>query len=100
MAFCPKCNGVMEATQAVCPHCGYDFAPAPGAHRKGLAYSPLADVALLVGTFVAALGCLGALYGMVVALWWGEWLTGLVICPVLFLYQLALLVVFVRAQDV
>ena len=29
MAVCPKCNGVMGQTQAVCPHCGYDFPPPP-----------------------------------------------------------------------
>jgi hypothetical protein len=27
MAFCPKCKGVMGATAAACPQCGYDFPP-------------------------------------------------------------------------
>jgi hypothetical protein len=29
MAVCPKCHGEMGQTQAVCPHCGYDFPPPP-----------------------------------------------------------------------
>jgi hypothetical protein len=100
MAFCPKCKGMMEATQAVCPHCGHDFAPPPGEHRGGPAYSVVADIALLVGTVLAALGCLASLIAMAIALWHQEWLTALVYCPVAFFYQLALLVVFVRAQHI
>jgi hypothetical protein len=100
MAFCPKCHGGMEAMALACPHCGYDFAPDPGLHRRGLAYSPLADLALVVATIVAAVGSLAALIGMGVALWHREWLLGLVACPVAFLYQFALLVVFVRSQHV
>ena len=33
MAICPKCNGAMGQTQAVCPHCGYDF-PQPAEPRS------------------------------------------------------------------
>jgi hypothetical protein len=29
MAVCPKCKGTMGQTDAVCPHCGYDFPPPP-----------------------------------------------------------------------
>jgi len=32
MAFCPKCQGDMGPTEAVCPHCGYDF-PTPVRRR-------------------------------------------------------------------
>jgi len=34
MAVCPKCRGEMGQTEAVCPHCGYDF-PEP-ARSKAL----------------------------------------------------------------
>ena len=29
MAVCPKCKGAMGQTEAVCPHCGYDFPEPP-----------------------------------------------------------------------
>jgi hypothetical protein len=100
MAFCPKCRAAMGPTDAVCPACGYDFPPDAGSHRRGLAYSGLADVALVVATLVAALGSIAALVGMGIALWHREWLIGLVYCPIACLYQVALLVVFVRAQHI
>ncbi|HKB40318.1 MAG TPA: hypothetical protein VKD72_28060 [Gemmataceae bacterium] len=100
MAFCPKCNGEMTATQTACPHCGYDFPPDPAAHRKGLAWSPLAELALFVGTFAAGLGAVLALAAGIVALTRGEWLIALVVCPIAFLLQVAMLVVFVRVQHI
>ena len=50
----------MDAMAAVCPNCGYDFplaAPPKSAHR-GIAYSGLADIALVVGMLATALGCI------------------------------------------
>lgn len=98
MAFCPKCSGSMEAALPACPHCGYDFSPPPDTDRKGFAYSPLADIALIVGSFVALLGCVVALIATIVGLVKGDFLTGLVIAPIAFFTQLALVVVFARVQ--
>ena len=99
MAYCPQCNGVLDARAVACPQCGYDFPP-PAEPSRGLAYSRLADVALFVGMVVAGLGAAASVVGSVVAMLNGEWLIGLVICPLTFFLKLALLVVFVRVQRV
>src|SRR5438445_10174190 len=96
MAYCPRCKGVMAATEATCSHCVYDFPLSEP--RTGLAYSRLADVALVVGIVVAGLGSVAAAVGSIVALLHGEWSEGLVVGPIAFFLQLALLVVFVRVQ--
>lgn len=63
MATCPNCKGAMSVTAPVCPHCGYDFPlqkpekPQP----RGIAYSALADFALVIGMISAAIGALGML---------------------------------------
>jgi hypothetical protein len=107
MAFCTKCNGVMGPTEAVCPHCGYDFAPEPDFRHnrgrslsrlddRGLAYHPLADAVLLIGMIVAAFGCLACIVYTGVALFLGNFAGGLLMGPIAFFYQLALIVVFAR----
>ena len=100
MAFCPKCNGPMEMGEVACPHCGYDFNSGPRLRREGIAYTPLANFALLVGTLAAGLGCLVAVTGSIAGLFQGEWITSLVVCPLAFFLQMAMLVVFVRVQNV
>ena len=103
MAFCLKCKGEMPTTAIECPHCGYDSSesyqrePDPA----GFAYSRLADVALVVASLVAGLGCVLSVYFSFVALCIErerDWVTGLVYCPIAFLYQFAMLVVFIRIQ--
>lgn len=101
MAFCPKCKGTMEATAVECPHCGYDFSesyrrePEPA----GFAYSRLAEIALVVASLVAGIGCvLSAYFSFAFLYLERNWMTGLVWCPILFLYQFAMLVVFIRIQ--
>ena len=98
MAFCPKCAGALDVAAVVCPHCGYDF-PAGNPHpRRGIAYSPLANVALIVGIVAAGFGCLMSAIATVYALANAEWLTALIVGPLAFFLQLAMLVVFVRVQ--
>ena len=65
MANCPKCKAEMGEREAVCPKCGYDFPPTPDASltREGIAYSPWADIALMVGAVVAAIACVGCAIG-------------------------------------
>jgi uncharacterized membrane protein YvbJ len=104
MAFCPKCNGEMKFTDAVCPHCGYDFPHAKneGAKSKrSFPYSPLADVALIAATIAAFLGCLITVFAAVSALMSrdGGLLYALVIWPIAFFVQLGNLVVLLRVQD-
>jgi hypothetical protein len=102
MAFCPKCKGDMAATAIVCPHCGYDF-PDPDStstgQRKGFAYSPLADLALLVSMIAAVLGACGAVLATIVALFHGQLIYGLFVGPIALLLQLGMLVVFLRVQQ-
>jgi hypothetical protein len=93
----------METTAVECPHCGYDFSESfqrePVA--EGFAYSRLAEIALVVASFVAGFGCVLSVYFSLVALCiehMRDWMTGLVWCPILFLYQFAMLVVFIRIQ--
>ncbi len=101
MAFCPKCSGEMQANAIECPHCEYDFSesfqsePEP----EGFAYSRLAEIALVVASLVAAGGCVLSAYLCFVSLFLEpNWMNGLVWCPILILYQFAMLVVFIRIQ--
>lgn len=92
----------METMDVVCAKCGYDF-PAKEStepkRRHGFAYSGLADLALIVSTIAAVLSVLITVYIGIVALSYREWLTALVICPIAFLLQVGMLVVFLRVQD-
>lgn len=99
MAFCPKCSGVMEGTAILCPHCGYDFPMEPES-RRGIAYSPRANIALIVGIVAAGLGCAGSTIAAIVALVNEQLLTAFFIAPLAFFQQLALLVLFVRVQRI
>ncbi|MCX7421101.1 MAG: hypothetical protein NT013_16380 [Planctomycetia bacterium] len=101
MAFCPKCNGTMEATAIECPHCGYDSSesyqrePEPA----GFAYSRLAELALVVASVVTGCGCVLSAYFCFASLFFERhWMNGLVWYPIAFLYQFAMLVVFIRIQ--
>jgi hypothetical protein len=102
MAYCPKCKGEMGEADVVCPHCGYDFPPEPDSSQRriGLEYSVWADIALIVGAVVAALGCLGSAFYSVAMVLTREYVQGLVVGPTSFFVSLALLVVFVRIQKV
>jgi hypothetical protein len=44
MAVCPKCKGEMGQTEAVCPHCGYNF-PEPARPKTLPAWVSLGLVA-------------------------------------------------------
>jgi hypothetical protein len=102
MAYCPKCKGEMLPTAIECPHCGYDFPPehADGkASRGGFAYSPLADLALIVSMVAASVGACVAAIISVVSLFHGEFLNGLVLYPIAFLLQIGMLVVFLRVHQ-
>ncbi len=102
MAFCPNCKGEMPTTAVVCPHCGYDF-PDTGSptevlrEGEGFAYSPLANVALMISSIAAALGCGVAILVGIAAVSHGDLFHGLVLAPLGFFLQLGLLVVFLRA---
>lgn len=102
MAYCPQCKGDMTATAIVCPHCGYDF-PDTGetskGPRTGFAYSPLADIALIVSMIAAVLGACGAALVTIIALVHGQFVYGLFVGPIAFLLQLGMLVVFLRVQQ-
>src|SRR5713226_1542284 len=100
MAFCPKCKGVLDTAAVACPHCGYDFPPGDPDPRRGIAYSPLANLALVVGTVAAGLGCAAAVIASVSAVINGECVSALLLGPLAFFLQLAMLVVFVRVQQV
>jgi hypothetical protein len=92
----------MSQTATICPHCGYDFPmPRPTrVERTGFAYSGIATLALIVGQFVAGLGCLTSIVGCVISIGQGEWLQAFVLGPIVTLLMLGILVVFVRTLDV
>ena len=98
MAFCPKCNGVMEAREIVCPHCGYDFPPEPSITqiKRGIEYSALADIALGIGAVAASFVCIGSVLGSLIALVQGQFVNALVYGPISFFLSLAMFVVFIR----
>ena len=101
MAFCSACNAVMSAMEVRCPHCGY-LPPAtdPNVRRSGIAHSSLADFALVVSTIATTFSCLLTLYFSLITLSAGQLFNGLVLCPIAFLVQLGLVVVFLRIQEV
>ncbi len=101
MAYCPECKGEMLPTAIECPHCGYDF-PESSHKRKasgGFAYSPVADIALIVSMFAAAIGVCFSAIAAIIAIFQGQFLNGLVVLPIACLLQLGMLVVFIRVQD-
>ena len=93
----------MPATAIVCNSCGYDFPKSSDSGsrngRDGLAYSPLADLALIVSMLAAAIGCLGAVIGSLASVFKGDFISGLVLAPLAFFLQLGMLVVFIRVPD-
>lgn len=104
MAFCPQCKGEMPTTAVLCPHCDYDFPPSAattnvGGAGEGFAYSPLADVALIISCIAAAVGCGVAVLVGIGAIAQGDWFHGLFLAPLGFFLQLGLLVVFLRVQQ-
>jgi hypothetical protein len=92
----------MEQRDSVCPHCGYDFPAEPDVvlRRAGIAYSVWADVALMVGGVVAALSAIVSIFYSLAMLIQGNFLQALVVGPVGFFFNLALLVVFLRIQKI
>jgi hypothetical protein len=101
MANCPKCHAAMGAMDVRCPACGYDFPDEPrDESRTGLAYSWLADIALIVGGVAAGFGCLGAVLSAVAALMNQRYVEAFVYAPIVFFVCLANLVVFLRVQSI
>ena len=100
MAYCPECNSEMGMTDTLCSGCGYDF-PQEGRHRTigrpGLAYSSLADLALLIGEIVSGLKAIAFAIGAVVMLFRGELLIA-VGATLLSLLAFGLFVVFARVR--
>lgn len=100
MALCPECSSEMGQTEVVCPECGFDFPDEPTRPNKsGLAHSPLADIALVVGGVAAGLASVASIFGGIVAAMHGDFWNGLVVAPISFFLCLAMLVVFVRIQE-
>jgi uncharacterized membrane protein YvbJ len=103
MAFCPKCNGVMGTAEIECPHCGYDFESASMqvvSRRAGIAYSPMADIALHISMVSAVCGCVASVFVGIASLLHGEILAPLIYCPIAFFLQLGMFVVFVRVRTI
>jgi hypothetical protein len=92
----------MGTRDIVCPSCGYDFPSEPdrALGRAGIAYSAWADVALMVGGVVAGLSCVGSVFYSLAMLIQGKFLLGLLVGPVAFFLNLAMLVVFLRIQKI
>lgn len=100
MATCPNCKGLMDAMATVCPHCSYDFPPLVPEKtvRPGIAYTALADFALVVGMISAVLGVIVTLVFMGTVLFTRNFLVAaLSVIP--FFLQVALFVVYRRVAD-
>ena len=101
-AFCPECAEPLDeppsrpAPQEVKQSGAPEGAPLSG---PGLAYSPLAHAALVVGVLFALIGCVVSAVWAVVSVGRGDWGTALLVCPISFFLQLALAVVFLRVMD-
>jgi hypothetical protein len=102
MAYCPKCKGEMDSAALACPHCGYNFpdpSSAAAPRKTGFAYSPLADLALLVCMIAAVIGAGGAGFATIWAIWKGDFIIGFFWGPIATLLQLGMFVVFLRVQQ-
>ena len=100
MAICPKCNATIGQTDVRCPECGYDFPDHPrNVPRTGLAYSAIADIALIVGGIAAGVGCIRAIIAAIVATMNQRWWDAFFVAPVSFFLCLAMLIVFIRIQN-
>jgi len=100
MARCSQCGGDVAKTDVSCRHCGQEFPPRPILDRDaGLAYSRLADAALIVGQIVAGIAFTIAVVACVLALLVGEWWVAFVRGPIAALLVLANFVVFARVRD-
>ena len=101
MAYCPECKGEMLPTAIECPHCGHDFPESSHKQKTsgGFAYSPIADIALIVSMFAATIGAFFSAIAAIVAILQGRYLNGLVVLPIECLLQLGMLVVFIRVQE-
>ena len=74
----------MLPTAIECPHCGYDF-PASSHKRKasgGFACSAIADLALIVSMFAAAIGACVSAIAAIVAIFQGQFMNGLLVYPI------------------
>ena len=101
MAFCPNCNATMGQADVRCPECGYDFPDmSPKVPKTGLAYSRLADIALIVGGIAAGMGCFGAVCATIISAINQAYSITFFYAPVSFFLCLAMLVVFIRIQNV
>ncbi len=90
----------MAQTEAACPHCGCDFpSEVAPTERKGLAYSRVADFALVIGQGVAGLACVAAMVGCVASLLSGKWVDAFIRGPIVAVLLLAMFVVFARTLD-
>ncbi len=101
MAYCPECRGEMGPTEIVCPHCGHDFAETSIAsidQRTGFAYSPVADLALLMSTFVGGAAAVAALFGVFFTFFARDWYW-FALSPFVFFHQVGLFVALLRVQD-
>ena len=99
-ATCPKCRQQMSVMATVCPHCSYDFPETSSdlAPRRGIAYSAVADLALVIGMLATGVSAIGVLVAIVLALLQGKVLYALAAVP-LFFMSLAQYVVFQRVAD-
>lgn len=100
MAHCPKCNGVVGITTVKCPHCGYDWPESdlPSALPVGWENSEFAEIALGVAAITAGLGCFALVFAGISLAAREEWWGALFWCPIAFLNQFALLIVFLRVR--
>jgi hypothetical protein len=99
-AFCPQCNGAMGMMDRECPHCGFSFPPSMRRREPGFIYSRMADLALIVGSVASGLGCVGTVISAIGFLLNGNLGTALILCPLAFFIQLAMMVVFIRVQRI
>ena len=103
-AFCPECAEPLDdpSVEGAPPsRPGFAYSSLEGAplSRPGFAYSPLARVALLVGVLFSLIGCVAVGVWAMVSVAQGNWVTGLLVCPICFFHELAFAVVFMRVMD-
>jgi len=105
-ARCPKCKEPVDAKASKCEACGEDFTRAfpleehtTGEFDRSLVHGPVGDFALKVGQFASMMGATITVVGVIFAVQGGQWFNALVVCPLMFFFQLAMYVVFRRVED-
>jgi hypothetical protein len=102
MIHCPKCHSAADHNATICATCGHifrDIEPLLFTKYTGNIFSWWSDTALVFGEGISCLIFPYTIFSASVAIFKGEILTGLVLCPLLTIFSLGMFIVFRRVRE-